>query len=85
MRFWFEDPDQWVYVEKERYHQHPWSVVIGLFVRARYTTKREADECARQLKAAFRAAKGNAPVRRRHSRSGQIRCPICEPFRCKEA
>lgn len=54
MRFWVELPlEQWIEIHEERHHAHPWSVVIGGFVRARYTTREEAETLVAKLHQAF--------------------------------
>ncbi len=54
MRFFVDFPlEQWIVIQKDPHHLHPWSVVIGSFVRARYTTQEEAKELVKRLHEAF--------------------------------
>ena len=54
MRYWVETPiEQWVRVREEPLHSHPWAIVIGDFVRARYTTEAEALACQQRVKRAL--------------------------------
>ncbi len=58
MMFWADFPlEQWIEIQEDPSHLHPWSVVITGFVRARYTTKEEAEGLVDRIHAAFLADK----------------------------
>ncbi len=54
MLFWTDEPlDQWIGVQKDPHHLHPYSVLIAGYVRARCTTLEEALTITRKVKQAF--------------------------------
>jgi len=54
MRYWLDLPlAQWIYIQEDKYHRHPYAVMIGGYVRARYTTKSEANDLVKRIYSAF--------------------------------
>lgn len=54
MRFWADLPlEQWIYVRREVLHTAPYAVMVGDYVRARYTTEAEADALVERLREAM--------------------------------
>ncbi len=56
--YWSEPVAQWLEVREEPFHVAPWAVVVGGYVRARYTKEAEAREVERRVADAFGALKG---------------------------
>lgn len=54
MRFWVDFPlEQWIQVREDKHHKHPWYVEIAGWVRARYTTEKEARDLVDRIHKAF--------------------------------